>query len=311
MPDLDEELQAYGEELERQKEEERRKQRSGKVKDAVKQEVQSRALDWVKKRFLQQGIKAGVRGAVGTAGTGTAAAGGTAAAAGTAPVWGTVLVIIAIIVLIILLVIGFLVVLYQLCNAGGKIGAAANVYSKVISTNDFCKILNNVAGGPGGSTATGGQYCQNPQQLASQNNEPYPAKTDPQLASLIACISSKPAVAGRTGSIATFEQSNASCNYTRGQPVCGDCAHTVNSCHYGSSSGITGALAVDFGEEANGANILQAAATCSAELNIPLNRATCESGGDGSDVACSAASADHVHISIAACTTDHGPINSQ
>ena len=50
--------------------------------------------------------------------------------------------------------------------------------------------------------------------------------------------------------IYTYERTNDLCNYTRGERVCGSCAHKVRSCHYGGSNGAQGALGVDFNAKA-------------------------------------------------------------
>ena len=76
----------------------------------------------------------------------------------------------------------------------------------------------------------------------------------------------------------TFDHAHKSCNYTRGQPTCESCSHTVNSCHYGGTSGSDGALAVDFGNEKNADKIMAAAQQCGAKYV--------------------ANEGDHIHISI-------------
>lgn len=90
--------------------------------------------------------------------------------------------------------------------------------------------------------------CNNPQALAASYGTAYPYGKAPELDDLIECVYDFPQAANLidTEQVYTYEQTNTKCNYTRGDPVCGTCAHDQNSCHYGGSSGGTGALAVDF-----------------------------------------------------------------
>jgi len=144
--------------------------------------------------------------------------------------------------------------------------------------------------------------CQMPQELAQQNNEPYPRKRATSLDALLSCISgetgqSLPAENGSNqfyGSLFTYEHSNELCNYTRGKTTCGKCAHAFNSCHYGGASGQGGALAADFGNENNGDKIIQASLKCGAK------GARCENSS-GRTVNCSDSSADHIHINDKNC----------
>lgn len=118
-------------------------------------------------------------------------------------------------------------------------------------------------GGPP-SPPTGPEICRNPQTLAQQNNVPYPQKNAPELDALISCIESK-IPRNELGSIFTYDVSHPLCNFTRGQRICGECSHSVNSCHYGGRSGTTGALSVDFGNEAIADRIKDAACGCGAK----------------------------------------------
>lgn len=141
---------------------------------------------------------------------------------------------------------------------------------------------------PGTPPAT----CSNPQALAAANNEPYPARNSGELSALMACIKSR--LPGKSlGSQFTFDQDHPLCNYTRGARTCGGCSHAVNSCHYGGRTGQDGALAVDYGNQAIGDQIIQAALTCGAK------DARCENAS-GQKVACGA-SANHVHVSSKSC----------
>lgn len=142
-----------------------------------------------------------------------------------------------------------------------------------------------------------GNLCSQPAQLAASNNEPYPRKNAPELDTLISCIRSR--LPGQNlGSQYTYDNSYELCNYTRGQRTCStSCSHAVNSCHYGGRTGSQGALAVDFGNELIGANIVQAAIAC----GVPSGKARCENPA-GANVSCAPGSgANHVHVSTASC----------
>ncbi len=142
-----------------------------------------------------------------------------------------------------------------------------------------------------------GNLCSQPAQLAASNNEPYPKTNAPELNTLISCIKSR--LSGQSlGSEYTFDNSYELCNYTRGQRSCtASCSHAVNSCHYGGKTGTQGSLAVDFGNEVIGANIIQAAVAC----GVPSGKARCENAA-GVNVSCASGSgATHVHVSAASC----------
>lgn len=172
--------------------------------------------------------------------------------------------------------------------------------------NRIIQLVNSLASlagaPPAGTTTTATTTCDNPQEIAKQNNEPYPRKRSASVNTLISCIANNigQAVPGEGGSNAyygslyTYEHTNELCNYTRGQRTCGNCAHAVNSCHYGGGSGTDGALAIDFGNEANGDRIIQAALACGAKA------ARCENASSQT-VACSNASANHIHVTDPNC----------
>jgi len=101
---------------------------------------------------------------------------------------------------------------------------------------------DSVITGPGGIGAS----CSNPGPLAEQNNTVFPKKNAPELDELIRCVNSKLGSFIDQDKIYTYEKRNELCNYTRGQTVCGACAHRINSCHYGGPNGSNGSLAVDF-----------------------------------------------------------------
>ncbi|MEK7645516.1 MAG: putative Ig domain-containing protein [Patescibacteria group bacterium] len=143
---------------------------------------------------------------------------------------------------------------------------------------------------------TTGSLCSQPAQLAASNNEPYPRKNAPELDNLLSCIRSK--LPGENlGSQFTYDNSYELCNYTRGQRTCtAKCSHAVNSCHYGGKTGSQGSLAVDFGNDAIGDSIIQAAVSC----GVPSAKARCENAA-GARVNCVGGGATHVHISALSC----------
>ena len=89
--------------------------------------------------------------------------------------------------------------------------------------------------------------CGDLAALAQQYNALYPAADAPDLTALRNCVESNvPAAMIDQNQIYTYERDNTSCNYTHGQAVCGDCAHSQYSCHYGGVSGNQGAQGVDY-----------------------------------------------------------------
>lgn len=137
--------------------------------------------------------------------------------------------------------------------------------------------------------------CNNPQQLAQQNNVPYPAKNAPETDTLLNCVKAK--LTGQNlGEISTFDKSHDICNYIRGKNTCGSCSHSPNSCHYGGSNGSTGSLAIDFGNEKIGDTIIQAVNQCGGAKS-----ARCEDNR-AITVACSSSGATHVHASLSSCS---------
>lgn len=139
----------------------------------------------------------------------------------------------------------------------------------------------------------GGADCSNPKLLAQSNNTAYPAQNAPELNSLISCIGSS--LSGlNLGDVATIDSIEL-CNYTRGAKTCTiSCNHTLNSCHYGGATGSEGALAVDFGNEIDGNQIINAAMACGAKS------ARCENSS-GATVPCGGPPATHVHVNAASC----------
>lgn len=272
---VDEELQA---EQERRREELARQQRIAQQQKAKLQQG-LRVLGKVARGAATGQLK---KAAAGTAlraiGTGLASTIGSAVAA-TAPIWGTVLAVIGIIIVIIALII---LILAGICNS--SVGYAVDYV-----TTGYCSYFEGVSTVIENAV---GAMCSTPQIIAQQHGTAYPyEQNSPALTALMTCIESHPAVRGKNvGSKFTWEQSRSFCNYTRGEPLlsCGvdRCAHKRNSCHYGGRTGSGGAEAVDYGNEAVAAELIQAAAACGA--GFWLNEG------------------DHVHISTAACGSDGG-----
>jgi len=279
------------EELEKQKQQERQRRRQ-QVAQIARQQVKQAGKQAAKKA-AQKAVVQGVRSAA------------TAAIAAIAPYVVPVLLAILGVVLVILVII---VVLAYLCTSDTWTGTAARSASKVgaflgILDTDYCKYLEPVSGALTGATT---QLCeQNPTELARQYNTPVNPRTeDPQLQDLIRFIE------GEVGPMVThtYDETYPLCNTTRGIPICEPaCSHATSSCHYGGSTGSTGALAVDFvGVGSQGAAVLQAA----RDSGIALKRATCENSS-GTAVPCTEVGATHVHISLGSCDRDSGPINTQ
>ena len=305
--DLDEELMAHQAELEEQQQLARRQQEEAERAERERQrrrEILKQVTKPIKKAVKRRAMALGAR-----------------LLAVIAPY---VLPVLGIFLAIVVLIAVVLITASALCNAGGYTGLLTNLTSASVGITggpDFCKQLSGLQGAVSSIDQAGSSFCSTPQFMAQQNNVPYPATNDPDLGRLVSCITAR---VSSVGEISSFDKSNTLCNYTRGQRTCTPtCSHTVNSCHYGGSAGRTGSYAVDFGgspgtgnEGVIGPQILQAAAACSAELNIPLKRSTCEAatavtpGGDNA-VPCADPRATHAHITIAKCEQDNGPLNTQ
>ena len=123
--------------------------------------------------------------------------------------------------------------------------------------------------------------------LAQKYGVPYERQNAPELDELISCVNSKLSNMIDQNQIYTYERTNDLCNYTRGNPVCGPCAHYVNSCHYGGSNGTQGALGVDFNAKAP---------YTETQLNTELEKikATCNFGFIELETS-------HTHISSMGC----------
>lgn len=88
------------------------------------------------------------------------------------------------------------------------------------------------------------------ESLSKEYNTPAGATAEsPALQQVITCILADPIVTALSvprKDLYTYERDNPECNLTRGMRVCGMCAHSRYSCHYGGRTGILGAQAVDF-----------------------------------------------------------------
>jgi len=151
--------------------------------------------------------------------------------------------------------------------------------------------------GPGPSYGPEACAESNWSNLATRfNNAAYPRKDNVETARVKECIALKMGWdAGRLGEVSTYEKdgSNPACNYTRGSSICGKCIHSINSCHYGGTSG-EGALAIDYGNEFWGDMIIEFALECG------VKDARCEDG-NGLEKSCKGGEATHVHVTINGC----------
>jgi hypothetical protein len=237
----------------------------------------------------------------GTAAAGTAAGG---AAAGAATAGGTILLIIGAILIFIVI---FIALMVYLCNYEGASGWFVRGASKVygwLGGSDVCAPFTFKGGGTG-TGAGGTQSCdaatlqQLAQQYYPQSPALYPAGVSPELTALMNCIAIT--VPQAPSLVSGITDSYISCNYSRGhtQQCASSCHHSSDSCHYGGHSGTTGARAVDYAVVgAVGNQIVAAAQTCGG-----AKRRTCEDA-NANAVACTNASATHVHISTITCDAD-------
>ena len=107
----------------------------------------------------------------------------------------------------------------------------------------------------------------------------------PSLTKLMSCVESDPIVKAMfdSGNKYTYEITNKLCNLDRGNPVCGTCAHAVNSCHYGGSVGSQGAMAVDYNAK-SGVSVTYVIATRTIVSNVADSR--CNPPGTTSGALC-------------------------
>lgn len=154
-------------------------------------------------------------------------------------------------------------------------------------------------------TPTPTPACLDGQALATKYGTRYPAGNAPELDDLIQCIIANVPVKD-LGSVLTYENTQPLCNYTRGNrdsnscTTIAGCSYVVNSCHYGGRTGSTGARAVNFGNEAQGNAIIQAAQQCgakSARCQTSDNRTvTCPLSGNNPNI--------HVYVNTTTCDTN-------
>jgi len=274
----------------------------GGAVDLAKEKLKEKAKEEVTKQVKRVVERRAAQAAASAAGEAGAAAAGSVIAS-TAPIWGSILAIIGAIIGIIALII---IVIMATCNDSWATRWTSTAASWAgILPEDVCAAFSVESGGSGSTGGAGASrevpYDQctdaQKQELALQNNVPYPAQRAPELDTLISCITTQVAAMGYTqadlGSIFTYENRNPSCNYTRGQdslePLCGVCIHTQFSCHYGGREGTSGSLAVDFGLGDARNNALYTAVT---------NAATACNAGFILD------EGDHLHVSTTSCDTD-------
>jgi len=293
VADLDEILFAEQErqrqEFERMRQQDRRRQaRNGPIENAIKQEAKQAGKKAVKRVIVTAVLPV---------------------------LWSAFLAALPFILIGLLIAFVIVAAIYMVCNPEGLIalGISYGLEFSGMIPEGVCDAFSAFSGVA--TVITKGQelMCTNPQILAEQSRVTYPVRNDPDLDRLVSCIQ---ADVPNAGSVFTADESNEICNYTRGAETCGQCSHSVNSCHYGGTNG-AGSMAVDFGggpgagnEGLIGTQVLQAALSCSETLGIPLKRSTCENSS-ATAVQCSDTSANHIHISLGKCDRDNGPINSQ
>ena len=101
------------------------------------------------------------------------------------------------------------------------------------------------SGGVGTTDTTA--ECKDDAALISKYKGSPVGQEDPGLKTIIDCYLADTAVATAINPtiLYTVDRSHPRCSLTNGDPVCGVCSHSANSCHYGRGHG-TGAMAVDF-----------------------------------------------------------------
>jgi hypothetical protein len=140
--------------------------------------------------------------------------------------------------------------------------------------------------------ATRQAMCSNPSSLAgfysTTTRDPavYKSANNKSLNSislnaLMTCVEKDPIVRAMYNPALkyTYEQTNPLCNLTRGFTLCGKCAHTNNSCHYGGRTG-QGAMAVDYNW--NGKTIVYVVATRTIVGSLSDSRCSNPGKTDGS-----------------------------
>jgi hypothetical protein len=141
--------------------------------------------------------------------------------------------------------------------------------------------------------------CSDLPALAASNNVPFPRTNSPALAQMMFCVQSNSSVTSLIDSSKTFTygvsggdpiSGDSSCNYTRGNPVCSSCAHSVNSCHFGGATGSNGAEAADY----NARSGVTEQQLCDAIMAL-------WTGACSSDIGFVICESDHTHVSTVAC----------
>ena len=103
---------------------------------------------------------------------------------------------------------------------------------------------------PSGTSTTpipgGAAQCSDPASLVAKYKGSPVGKLAPGLQEMISCYLSDPTVASlRDAQTVYTVDSNPLCSPTNGNPVCGACKHSRESCHYGGGTGL-GSMAADF-----------------------------------------------------------------
>lgn len=142
---------------------------------------------------------------------------------------------------------------------------------------------------PGSTSTTTGAYaaCNDDAALIAKYNGSPVGKDDPGLNAIVQCYLNDPAVATAIDptQMYTVDRSHPRCSLTNGDPVCGVCSHSTNSCHYGRGKG-TGAMAVDFNAKSG---------VTEAQLYSKLQARQSKCGGT------ILMEGDHSHISMPGC----------
>ena len=134
---------------------------------------------------------------------------------------------------------------------------------------------------PAPELALASEAVCDPANLAAANGVPNTqARISGSLITLMACINQDPIVSALIdrSQMYTFERTNPLCNLTHGVPVCGNCQHSVFSCHYGGRAGTQGAMAVDYNWNRQRITYL-----VSSRIMIDANSPTCTSAATKAD----------------------------
>ncbi len=159
-----------------------------------------------------------------------------------------------------------------------------------------CAVQPTMTGTPGGTPTTGGVTTTPPTGavactddaglIAKYGGSPVGQEAS-GLRAMINCYLADPAIAEAVdqNQIYTVDRSHPRCALTNGNPVCGACSHSNNSCHYGRGHG-NGAMGVDFNAKAG---------FTEATLHSRLQAKSGSCGGTFLN------EGDHTHISMASC----------